>query len=76
MTNDRLEELAGTLRTMYMEGHAHRESGAMVILFAVRHADELASVNLSDLVRRAGITDYTSHLSGGRALAKYVVERE
>ena len=75
MTNDRLNDLAAILKRMYMDGRERKEAGVMVILFAVRYADELAGVNMTDLRERAGIPDFAPHLKGGLSLARYVRER-
>ncbi len=68
-----IHELANKLKSMY--DSTNTEKAAMVHLFGIIYADEMARYGISaaEMVRVAGLTKgYNSELSKGVKLSKYV----
>ena len=67
-----IHEAAKTLRNMYDQA-PYGERVAMIHMFGIIYADEIAHIPRSDLVREAGMrTSYHSEVSKGIKLVKYV----
>ena len=67
-----IHEAARTLRNMYDQAQ-DKEQVAMIHLFGIIYADEIAHIPKTQLVREAGISPaYHSEVSKGIKLAKYV----
>ena len=67
-----IHEAARKLRNMYDQA-PDKEQVAMIHLFGIIYADEIAHIPKTQLVREAGMKDsYHSEVSKGIKLAKYV----
>ena len=67
-----IHEAAKTLRNMYNRAQ-HGEKVAMIHMFGIIYADEIAHIPRTDLVREAGISaTFLTEVSKGIKLAKYV----
>ena len=70
------QALVEELKRMHREGKASREAGAMVILFGIKYADEIAAcgVKKARLAKLAipHSNEYGTEIGKGMKLARYV----
>ena len=69
-------EAALELKKAYELGKRRGRIALHIHLFGIRYADDLRSLSLREVVKRAGVPNYVSEINKGRNLAEYVQLKE